>query len=140
MGINRVEASGNLTRDCETRTTASGTMMVNFTVAVNKRQKNSEGVWEDKPNYVDCTMYGQRAQALSQYLVKGLKVVIDGELDYRSWKAPDGSNRSKLGVLVHEVELMGEKVRKLEPEPVQVIQQAYPQAQVDAYAYEDIPF
>ena len=57
--INRLEISGNLTRDPEVRSTASGMTVLSFGVAVNDRVKNNQtDEWEDKPNFVDCTMFG----------------------------------------------------------------------------------
>lgn len=85
MSINRVNISGNLTRDPELRATASGTQVLSFGVAVNDRRRNPQtGEWEDYPNFVDCTMYGTRAEAVSRYLSKGSKVAIEGKLRYSS--------------------------------------------------------
>ena len=106
MGINRVNISGNLTRDPELRATASGTQVSSFGVAVNDRRRNPQtGDWEDYPNFVDCTMFGTRAEAVSRYLSKGSKVAIEGKLRYSSWER-DGQRRSKLEVIVDEIEFM----------------------------------
>ena len=78
MSINRVIISGNLTRDPELRSTASGLPVLGFGVAVNDRRKNQQtGEWEDYPNFIDCTMFGARAESLSRYLSKGTKVSIE---------------------------------------------------------------
>ena len=106
MSINRVNISGNLTRDAELRATPGGTQVLVFGVAVNDRRKNPQtGEWEDYPNFVDCTMFGTRAGALSRYLTKGSKVAIEGKLRYSSWER-DGQRRSKLEVIVDEIEFM----------------------------------
>lgn len=106
MSINRVNISGNLTRDPELRATASGTQVLSFGVAVNDRRRNPQtGEWEDYPNFVDCTMFGTRAEAVSRYLSKGSKVAIEGRLRYSSWER-DGQRRSKLEVIVDEIEFM----------------------------------
>ena len=106
MSINRVNISGNLTRDPEMRATAGGTQVLSFGVAVNDRRRNPQtGEWEDYPNFVDCTMFGTRAEAVSRYLSKGSKVAIEGKLRYSSWER-DGQRRSKLEVIVDEVEFM----------------------------------
>ena len=63
MSINRVNITGNLTRDPELRATQSGSQVLSFGVAVNDRRRNPQtGEWEDYPNYVDCTMFGTRAE------------------------------------------------------------------------------
>ena len=106
MSINKVFISGNLTRDCELRATASGTQVLSFGVAVNDRRRNPQtGDWEDCPNFVDCTMFGTRAEAVNRFLSKGSKVAIEGKLRYSSWER-DGQRRSKLEVIVDEIEFM----------------------------------
>ena len=87
MSINRVNITGNLTRDPELRATAAGTQVLSFGIAVNDRRKNPQtGEWEDYPNYVDCTMFGTRAEAVGRYISKGSKVAIEGKLRYSSWE------------------------------------------------------
>lgn len=106
MSINRVSISGNLTRDPELRQTQGGMAILNIGVAVNDRRKNQQtGEWEDVPNFVDCVMFGSRAEKLAQYLAKGTKVAIDGKLRWSQWEK-DGAKRSKLEVVVDEIEFM----------------------------------
>ena len=110
MSINRVNISGNLTRDPELRSTAGGMPILAFGVAVNDRRRNPQtGEWEDVPNFVDCVVFGARAEALSRFLSKGSKVAIEGKLRYSSWEAKDGSKRSKLEVIVDEVEFLSSR-------------------------------
>lgn len=107
MSINKVLISGNLTRDPETRRTAGGTAVMSFGVAVNDRARNQQtGEWEDRPNFVDCVMFGTRAEAVGRYLSKGGKVAIEGKLRWSQWQTQDGSKRSKLEVIVDEIEFM----------------------------------
>ena len=106
MSINQVNISGNLTHDPRLRATASGTQVLSFGIAVNDRQKNSRtGEWEDYPNFIDCTMFGTRAESVSRYIRKGSKVAISGKLRYSSWEK-DGQKRSKLEVIVNDIEFM----------------------------------
>ncbi|MBE6468923.1 MAG: single-stranded DNA-binding protein [Coriobacteriaceae bacterium] len=106
MGINRVCITGNLTRDPETRSTQGGTAILSMGVAVNDRCKDpATGEWGDRPNYVDCVMFGSRAEAVSRRLSKGSKVAIEGKLRYSSWER-DGQKRSKIEVVVDDIELM----------------------------------
>ena len=106
MSINRVTISGNLTRDAELRQTQGGTSVLSIPVAVNDRRRNPQtNEWEDHANFVDCVLFGRRAEALAPKLRKGQKVAIEGKLRYSSWER-DGQRRSKLEVMVDEVELM----------------------------------
>ena len=134
MSINKVLISGNLTRNAELRATSSGMSILSFGVAVNDRRKNSQtGEWENYPNYIDCTIFGRRADALAQYLTKGLKVTIEGKLHYSSWEDRNGGGkRSKLDVTVDEIELMSS--RSEQPKPQQLQQQAA------AFSDDDLPF
>ena len=109
MSINRVIISGNLTRDPELRPTAGGMPVLGFGVAVNDRRKNQQtGEWEDYPNFIDCTMFGARAEALSRYLNKGTKVSIEGKLRWSQWER-EGQKRSKIEVIVDELEFMSSR-------------------------------
>ena len=108
MSINRVNISGNLTRDPELRSLPSGTQVLSFRVAVNDRVRNqTTGNWEDRPNYVDCVVFGNRAEPLNRFLSKGSKVAIEGKLRWSQWQDKQtGSNRSKLEVIVDQVEFL----------------------------------
>ena len=106
MSINSVSISGNLTRDPELRAFPSGTSVLRFGVAVNDRRKNSTtGEWEDKPNYIDCVVFGKRAETLETKLRKGCKVFVSGKLSYSSWETKDGQKRSKIEVVGNDVEI-----------------------------------
>mgnify|MGYP000869727111 CR=1 FL=1 len=127
VSINRVNISGNLTRDPELRSTGGGTQVLSFGVAVNDRRRNQQtGEWEDVPNFVDCVVFGARAEPLSRYLSKGSKVAIEGKLRYSSWESKEGQRRSKLEVVVDEVEFLSPRNQGNAP------QQAAPAPQYNA--------
>ncbi len=109
VSINRVNITGNLTRDPELRATSGGTQVLHLGVAVNDRRRNPQtGNWEDYPNFIDCVMFGTRAEAIARYLSKGTKVAIEGRLRYSSWER-DGQKRSKIEVVVDEIEFMSSR-------------------------------
>ena len=131
MSINNVNVSGNLGRDAELKSTASGTPALQFSVCVNDRT-NQNGQWVDRPNWVPCVMYGNRANALSQHLLKGTKVSITGKRRQNQWER-DGQKHSRLEVIVNEIELMGSRSQQ----PHQGEYQQQPA--IDMYG-TDIPF
>lgn len=146
MSINRAIVSGNLTRDPELRATPGGTQVLGFGVAVNDRRRNQQtGEWEDYPNFIDCTMFGNRAEALSRILRKGMKVAIEGKLRYSSWEDKNGGGRrSKVEIIPDEVVLMSQNPngqqapQQYAPQGYQ--QQAYPpQPAPQAYAPQQAP-
>lgn len=91
--------SGNLGRDCRIGN-AGGTAVCNFAVAV------TSGYGEHKQtNWVDCALWGKRAEGgLPQYLVKGQKVMVSGELGTR-----EHEGKTYLTCRVSEVDLAGDK-------------------------------
>ena len=145
QSINRVIVSGNIGRDPELRSTASGSQILSFRLAVNDRRKNQQtGEWEDSTNWVDCIVFGARAEPLSRFLSKGAKVAIEGKLRYSSWESKDGSKRSKLEVVVDEVEFLSSRNQQGAQQQPYVAaapaQQTIPTTpKADAYD-EDIPF
>lgn len=120
MSINRVAISGNLTRDPEYKAIPNGTPVLEFGMAVNDRRKNqSTGEWEDAANFVDCVVFGKRAEYLSDMLCKGMKVALEGKLRYSQWEK-DGQKRSKLSIVADEIDILvkrGEGERQAPAKP-----------------------
>lgn len=138
QGLNTVSIGGNLCRDAELRETASGMAVLTFSVAVNESRKNQQtGEWEDYPNFIDCTMFGARAESVSRYLTKGTYVALTGRLHQNRWQNKDGQNRSKLEVTADNIHF---ESRRLDGDDYDQ-QQAEAQGDYEAQMYdEDIPF
>lgn len=99
--INKVMISGRITRDAELRYTNSQTAVASFTVAVNRSVKRGDQ-WEDEASFIDCSLWGKYAEAVSGRLVKGLKVAVSGELRQSSWEK-DGQKRSRITVVADNI-------------------------------------
>ena len=109
MAINRVTIMGNLTRDTELRKKGDATSVLTFGLAINEKKKDSEtGEYVDAPVFVDCALFGARAEALAPYLTKGKKVSVDGRLRYHSWMKNE-EKRHALSVLVTDIEFADSK-------------------------------
>ncbi|MDR2673072.1 MAG: single-stranded DNA-binding protein [Coriobacteriales bacterium] len=107
MSINKAIITGNLTRDPELSATPSGMPVLSLGVAVNDRRKNSStGEWEDYANYIDCTMFGSRAESVARYLSKGSKVGVEGKLRWHQWESKDGQKRSKVDIIIDDIEFL----------------------------------
>lgn len=120
MAINKATITGNITRDPELRQTQGGTSVLTIGVAVNDCRKNQQtGEWEDYPNFIDCTIFGNRATGVAPHLEKGMKVAIEGKLNQSRWQAEDGTNRSKIGIIVDEIEFMSRQQGQTASKPVQ---------------------
>lgn len=125
--LNKVMLAGNITRDPELKS-AAGTTVLEFSIAVNERKK-VDGEWTEEPNYFDLTMFGTRAEKVSGFLKKGTKVAIIGRLKQSRWEK-DGQKRSKVSIVVDDLEFMTAPISK--PETVA--------ADVLPYEDSDVPF
>lgn len=138
--INRVELSGNLTRDPELKVTQGGTPVLRFGIAVGEKRNE-----KDYTNFFDCIIWGKYGEVMQKYLQKGQKVALAGSLHYSSWNDPKtGYTKSRVEVYVREIDTMG-------PPPVRdateyasgqqmPIAAAPPQVPAPEVYDEDIPF
>ncbi|MGD0981860.1 MAG: single-stranded DNA-binding protein [Solirubrobacteraceae bacterium] len=109
--INRVVLVGNLTRDPELRSTATGTSVCRLRVACSARWRSSDsGEWIDKPNYFDVSVFGASAEACARFLEKGRPVAIDGRLDWHEWETDEGERRQAVGVIADNVQFLASRV------------------------------
>ncbi|MGE3272150.1 MAG: single-stranded DNA-binding protein [Chloroflexota bacterium] len=100
---------GNLGSDPDMKYSANGAPFLRFNVASNFRARNPEGQWEDRTEWVRVTVFGQRAESLSQYLRKGMRVFVDGRLEARPWTDQQGQVRAGLEVIASDVEFMSSR-------------------------------
>lgn len=101
--VNVVAVSGRVTANPVLRFTQSGRAVLSFSVATNDRVKVGDR-WEDRPNYVECSVFGAGAESLSRIMAKGRQVFVCGRLHWRSWEK-DGERRSQLSVVVDRLSL-----------------------------------
>jgi len=89
--MNKAVIIGNLTRDPEARATGQGTAVTTFTVAVARRFTNAQG--EKETDFIPVVTWRGLAETCAQYLKKGSKVAVMGEIRTHTYDAPDGSKR-----------------------------------------------
>ena len=96
--------TGNLARDAKINSTEKGDSVGSFSVGV----KSGYG---DKAvtNWINCSLWGKRADSLAPYLMKGQGVAISGELSLRKYKSKDGTEGASMEVRVADVTLIGNK-------------------------------
>ena len=105
---NKVILMGNLTRDPEVRFAQSGTPIVKFGLAVNRRFQDADGNWQDEPTFVDITMFGKRGEAFARFHGKGKPAFLEGHLRLDTWEDKQGGGkRSKLYVVAENWEFVG---------------------------------
>ena len=133
--LNTVTVVGRLTRDVELKHANSGTAIADLPIASNYRTKNGDS-WEDAVSYFDATLMGKRAEGLVQYLTKGTRVGISGELRQDRWEK-DGQKRSKVKIMVRDIQLLDSKGEKTSGQP----SQAAPATPSDSDTFDDdVPF
>lgn len=103
--MNKAILIGNLTRDPEMRTGASGVPVCTFTLAINRRFANKQGVRE--ADFINIVTFKQKAELCARYLTKGRKVAVEGSIQTRSYDAQDGTKRHVTEVVADEVEFIG---------------------------------
>lgn len=103
---------GRLGRPAELRRTQNGTAVLNFACAVDS------GYGDRKTTtWVDCSLFGKRAESLEQYMGKGQQVVVSGEARLETFTKRDGTDGSKVAVDVNEVTLVGGAPKRQEETP-----------------------
>ena len=105
--MNKAILIGNLTRDPETMTTSSGITKCNFTVAVQRRFANAQGVRE--ADFIPVVCWRQTAELCARYLSKGRKVAVEGSIQTRSYDAQDGTKRYVTEIVADNVEFLGSR-------------------------------
>lgn len=100
--INRVVLVGRLVRDPELRTTTGGKSVVDFSIAVNKRFKPTDG--SPDADFFRVSAWDKTAEYVANYLSKGRLVAVDGRLQSRKYTASDGSNREVVEITAESVQ------------------------------------
>jgi single-strand DNA-binding protein len=107
LNVNTVILAGHLTRDPEMRSLAGEKVVVNFSLAINRRYKANDGEIKEDSTFVDCEAWGRTAELVGQYLAKGSAAYVEGRLKLDNWQDKDGKNRSRLKVVVENVQFVG---------------------------------
>ena len=107
--INFVMIAGNLTKDPIFRETTNGTPVVNFSLASNRRFRDSSNEWQEDVCYVGIVAWNKLAESCKNRLKKGSAVLVDGELQSRNWKTDDNHNRSIVEIKARRIQFLNKK-------------------------------
>ena len=102
--MNKAFLIGNLTRDPELRTLPSGVSVCTFTIAINHKFVNQQGVRE--ADFLNIVAWRQLGETCARYLSKGRKVGVTGSIQTRSYDAQDGSKRYVTEIVADDVEFL----------------------------------
>lgn len=104
--INKVFISGNLVADPRVNILESGVRVANFRIANNQSYRLKDGSWGEKTHMVDVVAWRKTAELVEQFLHKGSPVIVEGELQTSTWKAQDGTERSRVEILARRVQFL----------------------------------
>lgn len=134
--MNKLTIIGNLTRDPELRTTASGVNVCSFTVAVNRRRTQQNN--DPEADYFRVSAWRERGEICAKYLKKGRKVCVIGPVSVQTYETQDGTTRASLVVTADEVEFLSSRQDETDngaPEPKHDQETGYEQVDTD-----ELPF
>jgi single-strand DNA-binding protein len=114
--INYVIVAGNLTKDPIFRETTNKTPVVNFSLASNRRFKDSTNQWQEDVCYVGIVAWNKLADSCKERLKKGSAVLVDGELQSRTWKTDEGHNRSIVEIKARRIQFLNKKGKFVDAE------------------------
>lgn len=107
-GFAKAFIAGNLTRDPELRATPNGAQVANFSIAVNRTFKGSDGSQQDQVSFIECVAWGRAGETIAQYCKKGSGLLVSGRLEQRSWDDKNtGQKRSRTEVIVEDFSFIG---------------------------------
>ena len=106
---NKVLLMGNLTRDIELKYTPANKAVAQIGLAINHSYKTKDNEKKEEVTFIDCEAWGATAETMSKYLAKGKPVFIEGRLKLDTWQDKDGSNRSKLKVVIESFQFIDSK-------------------------------
>jgi len=105
--LNSVSVIGNLGQDPDLRYTQQGLAVANLNIAVSEHFRDGNGDAQKRTHWFRATAFGRTAEIAGEYLRKGSKVGISGQLVQRTWQDDQGNNRSAVEIRVNQLELIG---------------------------------
>ena len=104
--LNSFIGIGRLTRDPELRYTPGGTGVCKFGIAINRTYRNQEGNNIEEVLFINIVTWGKQAENVSQFLKKGRRVAISGELRSNNWQDKEGNKRTSFEINARTVQFL----------------------------------
>lgn len=106
--LNNVILMGRITHDLEVKQTQSGTAVLAFTIAVERKFANADG--EKEADFIRCVAWKQQAEFIGKYFGKGRMIALEGNIRTRTYENKNGVKQNVTEVYVDNVSFTGEKV------------------------------
>lgn len=132
-GVNKVILVGNCGQDPESRSTGSGSVITNVSIATSESWRDkASGQQQERTEWHRVVFFNRLAEIARDYLKKGSKVYIEGALRTRKWQDKDGQDRYTTEIVAGEMQMLDSRASSVE-------QSNANQAGFDDFN-EDIPF
>ena len=111
LNLNKVILGGRLTADPELKQTQSGTPVVSFSIAINRRyqSKNADGAQAQQADFINVVAWRQTAEFISRYFRRGSAICVTGSIQTRTWQDQQGQKRYATEVVADEAMFVDSK-------------------------------
>jgi single-strand DNA-binding protein len=105
--VNKVFLLGNVGKDPEIRSSASGVQVATFTLATSDRFQDQQGNWQDRTEWHNLVAFKRNAEIIRDYVKKGSKLYVEGKIQTRSWDDKEtGAKRYRTEIIVNDISLL----------------------------------
>ena len=102
-GVNKVILVGNLGADPESRSFSNGGEVVNLRIATSENWKDRDGNRQERTEWHSVAIFNENlGRVAKNYLRKGSKVYIEGQLQTRKWQDQSGNDRYTTEVVLQK--------------------------------------
>lgn len=137
MNFNKAIIAGNLTRDPEIRSLPSGQSVASFGVASNRRYTDQQGNRQEKTEFHNIVAFGKWADICSQYVKKGMPILVEGRLQTNNWQGQDGVKRYRTEIIMEFMQMGPRLAGASSTAPNEPLSQ--PKSEQTAPSQEEIP-
>jgi single-strand DNA-binding protein len=116
-GLNKIQVIGNLGRDPEMRFTPGGSPVTQFSVAVNRRRRGTDGQMAEETEWFRVVCWERLAEIADQYLKKGMPVYVEGRLQTRRFTGNDGQERTSVEIVANDLVMLSGREDGSAPPP-----------------------
>ncbi len=128
---------GRVGRDAEMRYTPGGVPVTNFSVAVDRRWTDASGQTQEKVTWFRIVCWRKLAEITAQYVKKGQRILVAGDIEASAWTDRDGTPRASLELTADRVRFLGDRAADGEDKPPA---EAGPDVDKEADAGDELPF
>lgn len=106
-GVNKAIILGNVGKDPEVRYMPSGEGVANFTVATSEKWRDKQsGEQKERTEWHRCVAFGKLSEIIGQYIRKGSKVYVEGQIQTRKWTDNQGNDKYTTEIKVRELQML----------------------------------